>query len=341
MNHKGFSLVELLIAMAISLVILSGVVSVMLDSKNAYRFEEETAYMQENARFLLDQLGYDLNMAGHFGCAYGPSTQIETIANELNTTGDWPNRSALAVRGFTEGDAGIPAAAYPDIKTDTDVIILNHGVPIDGLLLESHSPISRTLTFRAPVGYTGEAKVGEALRVVAAVDANCEQVVVFRQRVDNDLSIKYTPGRLFRAKDDTGAPYGPQRVLATNSELYELVSHGYYVRDESAVTGQPSLVRVSLSSTGGTTTQELVSGVDDVQILYGVPVGNTWQYFDSAALGTNEDNWKDVKSVRMNIVLRSAFPVFPRNTAVDLGDGFTYNDQYMRQLVSFSGSLRN
>ena len=51
--------------------------------------------------------------------------------------------------------------------------------------------------------------------------------------------------------------------------------------------------------------------------------------------------WDRVLTARVTLILRSNTPVFPSNTAVNLGEGFTYNDRYMRQKVSSTVRIRN
>jgi len=65
-NHpqSGFSLVEILVAMALGLVLLGGTIVIYASSKNSYRLQENIAGMQENARFAILALRSNLEMAG-------------------------------------------------------------------------------------------------------------------------------------------------------------------------------------------------------------------------------------------------------------------------------------
>lgn len=64
----GFTLLELLIAMAMGIVVMSGVVSVLVVSKSNYVTERELATLQENARFAIRFLTQEIQMAGYNGC---------------------------------------------------------------------------------------------------------------------------------------------------------------------------------------------------------------------------------------------------------------------------------
>ncbi|HEC19712.1 MAG TPA: prepilin-type N-terminal cleavage/methylation domain-containing protein, partial [Gammaproteobacteria bacterium] len=62
--QSGFSLVEILVAMTLSLVLLGGTIVIYASSKDSYRLQENIAGMQENARFAIHALRRDLEMAG-------------------------------------------------------------------------------------------------------------------------------------------------------------------------------------------------------------------------------------------------------------------------------------
>ncbi|HHW76684.1 MAG TPA: prepilin-type N-terminal cleavage/methylation domain-containing protein [Xanthomonadaceae bacterium] len=60
---KGFTLVEVLVTLMISLVLISGIISVLMSSKQSYLRKENTSQMQENLRVVADLLRKELSMA--------------------------------------------------------------------------------------------------------------------------------------------------------------------------------------------------------------------------------------------------------------------------------------
>ena len=56
--NRGFSLVELLIAMALGLILTLGVLEVFLATKESFVLQQRSAAMQENARLKLNRLMY-------------------------------------------------------------------------------------------------------------------------------------------------------------------------------------------------------------------------------------------------------------------------------------------
>lgn len=64
----GFSLVELMIAMAIGVTLVLGVTQIFLAGRQSFVVQQKTAVLQENARFALSRISRDLRQAGMFGC---------------------------------------------------------------------------------------------------------------------------------------------------------------------------------------------------------------------------------------------------------------------------------
>ena len=80
-SSRGFGLIELLIALALSLVVVLGVVQVFIAAKNTYVSQNAAAAMQEDARFVLSKMIQEIRMVGMFGC-------LETITAE-SSAGDF------------------------------------------------------------------------------------------------------------------------------------------------------------------------------------------------------------------------------------------------------------
>ena len=67
-SSRGFTLVELLVAMVISLIITIGVVQIFSANRATYQLDEGLARAQENGRFAMEFLAQDIRHAGYFGC---------------------------------------------------------------------------------------------------------------------------------------------------------------------------------------------------------------------------------------------------------------------------------
>ncbi|MFZ3283437.1 PilW family protein [Pseudomonas sp.] len=67
-HQRGFGLIELLIALALGLIIVLGVVQIFIAAKNTYVSQNSAAAMQEDARFVLSKMIQEIRMVGMFGC---------------------------------------------------------------------------------------------------------------------------------------------------------------------------------------------------------------------------------------------------------------------------------
>ncbi|VVQ13469.1 hypothetical protein PS918_05603 [Pseudomonas fluorescens] len=78
--QRGFGLIELLIALALSLIVVLGVVQVFIAAKNTYVSQNAAATMQEDARFVLSKMIQEIRMVGMFGCL-GTITDASTAGD--------------------------------------------------------------------------------------------------------------------------------------------------------------------------------------------------------------------------------------------------------------------
>ncbi|WP_434766770.1 PilW family protein [Pseudomonas triticicola] len=67
-TNRGFGLIELLIALALGLIVVLGVVQIFIAAKNTYVSQNSAAAMQEDARFVLSKMIQEIRMVGMFGC---------------------------------------------------------------------------------------------------------------------------------------------------------------------------------------------------------------------------------------------------------------------------------
>lgn len=79
-RQKGFGLIELLIALALSLVVVLGVAQIFIAAKNTYVSQNSATNMQEDARFALGKMIQEIRMVGMFGCL-GSITDASTAGD--------------------------------------------------------------------------------------------------------------------------------------------------------------------------------------------------------------------------------------------------------------------
>jgi len=83
---RGFTLVELLVAMVISAALMVGIVQVFMSSKATYRVVENLSRIQENGRFAMDTISFNVRMAGYRGCRSTSTTEFDNSLNDGETS---------------------------------------------------------------------------------------------------------------------------------------------------------------------------------------------------------------------------------------------------------------
>lgn len=88
-GHRGFTLVELLIAMAISSILIAAIYAIFVSSQKLNTRNEVTAKIMQTLRVSLDMMQSDIQMAGLQGLKYVPGVGIvEASATKLRFTSD-------------------------------------------------------------------------------------------------------------------------------------------------------------------------------------------------------------------------------------------------------------
>lgn len=113
----GFSLVELMVATTIGLLVLGGVGSIFLGSRNSFRTQENLAQVQEAGRFLTYLMIPHIRQAGYLP---DPLAQVDT---SKHFRGPW--------RPIFGADDGFFAASdvtgIADVQPGTDALLVVHG----------------------------------------------------------------------------------------------------------------------------------------------------------------------------------------------------------------------
>jgi len=93
-RQQGFSLIELMIAMTISLILMAGVGQIYLGTKASYNLQNGLSRLQENARFALDILSHNIGQSGY-------TTNLGSI-DAINSANTLENQSENTGLGFTQ-----------------------------------------------------------------------------------------------------------------------------------------------------------------------------------------------------------------------------------------------
>src|SRR3990172_2134951 len=96
---KGFSLVEMMVALTIGLIILAAISYIFVASRLTYSTQDNLSRLQENARFAVHYLTRDIHLAGFAGCT-DDHTSIMNQLDNASSTFAFAFRPTTAVEGI-------------------------------------------------------------------------------------------------------------------------------------------------------------------------------------------------------------------------------------------------
>ena len=139
-TSSGFTLTELLIALAIGSVVLAGVVNFFINQRKHYNIRDQVAMMQENTRMGLDFISRDLAMAGYDPTETSGAGIVVANASTLQVTMDLNGNGTTA-----DADEDVIYTLY-DHGTDGDQDLGRTVGGITELIAENIATLSFTYT---------------------------------------------------------------------------------------------------------------------------------------------------------------------------------------------------
>jgi type IV pilus assembly protein PilW len=294
-QSSGFSLVELLIAVLLGLVVIAGIIQLFVGNSQASAVLSGQARLQENARYALEYISRGARQAGNFGCAPRPQNVVKGLVGEWAQMPEYDiTRAVDGHEGRVGGTWSPPLARLPGgsagnvnhdprgaidtslVVDETDVLVFRNIQQPGTRLTQSLSPDGDPVV-RAPGGDPGFS-VGDIVMV-----ADCEQSAVFRV---TSMTVGTSDATLFRAGGTglfdnashvnspaglvpltlsrLGRPYGPEAVIGAVQATYFFVAPSLHEGNDGA---NPLAL---WQKVGGAAPVELIQGVEDLQVLYGV-----------------------------------------------------------------------
>jgi type IV pilus assembly protein PilW len=278
-SQKGFTLVELLVAMVVGLLIVGGAFSLHVTSRDTQVANEMQMDMVADARFAIELISYDLRHAGLWGgnniadlllCKSTDATCNASTAGESLPTGVSVTNDCFA-GWFTN-------LSFPVMGTDDSA-----GNPYAGTCIP------------ASEGYMA----GTDILEVKYTDPNPPPSPLLANQVY--IRSNATSGRVF-----VGTTEPELESYDDLASTHELKAHVYYISNytDSVGDGIPSLRRVALVNDPSLQNQMVVSGVADMQIQYGEDVTGD-DVVDRYVDANNVQDWANVFSAKIWLLLRS------------------------------------
>ncbi|MFV1984650.1 MAG: PilW family protein [Thiohalomonadales bacterium] len=311
----GLSLIELMVALAISSILAIGIINMYSASKKSFSVQNDSSALQNSGRFVFNMLISDIRRTGYFGFNPGIDLVQGTEAQVINTN-------------------TCPTNANWALMLDRKITGLNEPVtPYDCI---SNYLAGDVLSLR----YVEGGNVTEFDNDRYYLRSSFQTGRVFRGADSNDVMNTINDGT-------------PVATGKLNAYAYYVGNSGRTCKFNDT-NGDPikipTLYRESLDETGGPARQEIATGIENIQFRYGVDTNgdkSVNQYLDSNFININNvtPNWNQVVSVRFWILARADCPAnIPdnRQTTFEMGEiTVTNNDKFKRQLFTSTVALRN
>jgi type IV pilus assembly protein PilW len=341
-RQKGFSLIELMIAMVLGMVLMAGALQVFLGVKKTFVFNLDMASMQESARFAMEFITRDARMAGYFGCG---SQALKNTLNPSAGLGTWQFQFDQGLVGYDGDDADFPVADFPvadlpslssGVMPNSDVFtVLRGATEGDSFRVDSHNIATSVIEVTSNHSYAA----GRILMV-----SDCDHAAIFQTTGITADTITHNAGALVpgNCTIDLGLPGS----CSTNTYMYggdasvmEVTSNAYYVH--TAPNNVPTIYRQQILGGVDSTTEELVQGIESMQVLFGVDI-NGDGVANRYTLASSVTNWTTVMSIRLHLLARSLTQV--TSEPVDfrfVGTTYSPSDKYLRKEFITTVKVRN
>ena len=300
LRQRGLSLVELMIAITLGLVAVSGAISIYLANRSSYKLVEGVARVQENARFAVEFLGRDLREAGGIVCG-GNLVQENVLLASYPSATNWWSDWSTGLQGYN-GSTELPAKAFGTAKTErisgTDAIVVwnastaNQDYPVRQVTAFNASTNTFTLYFKAPFK-------GKKGYVYTACDDARVATFTFTDDIPNDSDGgSYS---LTAAQTLTNA-------IKPGGFVNQLSASAWYIGASSNDSSVRSLYRVSLGMASGSpssSADEVLENVQNMAITYlqgdgnGAPKAGVTNYVSAGDV----TSWANVLAVRVVLTL--------------------------------------
>ncbi len=308
--EKGFTLIEIMIALLLGAFLIGGVLQIFLNTRQTYRMQENLSRLQENGRFAMEFIGRDLRMADYWGCISSADIENKLNAstydafsngitgqendnggndgdndNDENNNNVWDGTDTFTIRG--SGGSEINIKQQPTTTAAVLKVKNNSGLAQNDIVI-----ISNCIA-------------GDIFQITNVTSGGGFDNIVHNTGTG-------TPGNASQRLEIGPEPTTPQpntNRYGPDSKITRLNFISYKIDNGSG--NQPSLFR----SINGSAYNELIEGIENMQILYGVDTnddGTPNHYIDASTV----PDWSKVISTRITLTARTL-----NNNFTQTGDG--------------------
>ena len=336
-QQHGFTLVELIVSMLISLFVVIAAVRLFTASSLSDRLNYQFGVMQESARSALFSISNDARMAGFSGCS-----------DEFDTSNVLMNSNALDQWLVTE--AKVQGINQADVVNMVDPAATSEGIIIykmsadEFFNITSHDEATGSVVFDRPIA----ADIAADSPVVL-VRQDCQQVAIVAASTvaSNSLTYATSGGSSFNncslSLQGNFTCYSGSVALGTTNFnpgiMSPLDSVVYYLAPDNGVS---TLFRKRVGDANGV---PVVAGIEDMVVYYGLDTdgdGSSNRFIRAGDRNFRHAHWATVTAIRLHLLTISRIELTPSPRDYFFnGTAITGTDQFLRREYVMSIGIRN
>lgn len=301
-KNNGFTLIEILVSLAILGIVLAGIYSVYTMQHKSYIVQEQVAEMQQNERIALQMITRDIRMAGlGLTCSYGGILFTEDADGNgaLNDGEDIDGNGALSAFGNGLGFDGSDTVAIAYYIVDP-----RGNAGGNTYTASDFDPAAATFTVDNADGFSS----GDLILISNTNprdDDDCHYAAVYATAVDSGANTITHDS----AKAVENQPGGIGLAFKANSNKIRRAAKNEGGRIAYFINGSYQLIR----SVNGNA-QPLADNIEDMQIAYGIDINNNGIVVDGKFGTVPGGEWFDspagqdmalLREIRVTLVART------------------------------------
>lgn len=292
-KNKGFSLVELMIAMTLGLIVLGGAIGVFIANQTTSRTNTALSEVQTIARLSFQLLSHDIRKAGFSGCNNNPR-----VANAISSGGvrpPWANWSAGGgVQGFAAPVAAINTLV-PTAGTEALRLMFGSGNSTsinnyDGAI------ISLNVNPELAAGDIAVACDDNLASIFQVSEINASEITHTLTGLNGDANLG------FINEADWAPGLAAPRFFSNNGMVMRFESVAWFVAPSLEDAAVSSLYRASLIGSSQVN-EEVLFGVSDLQFAY---LNGDTNLFQTALETSAANQWGRIIAVNVSVTLDDA-----------------------------------
>jgi len=349
-KQHGITLVELMVAMVIGLLVTAGVGQIFVSTQKTYRITEEQSRLQENARFAIGFMTKDVREAGYTGCRTIENMNVQTVANApIPSYGASNTINGNEATSATVWAPALAASINGTVVGGTDVITIQKGSSCGATLTGPMTASNAVIKVSAPNSCNLAA--GDPLMISDCQDAHIFRATTVGSGTPQNITHSAASNTgthlcLNQAGIGTGScGTGNAKIYGADAELLKFTSLTYYIRQGAGGRNALWVYDNTKTTTPGHNPMELIEGVEDMQVTYGVDTtgDDIVDSYQTANTVDTATNWINVISAEISLLVETQADNLTTDNLTYTYNGATVTsaDNRLRRVFTTVVSIRN